>query len=77
MGKLRIPDRISELTDVALHFGLPGIGRASFYSTSAKSYSELRSSKDGSEDETTDIGYESSWSEIFRATNGVTYIKRQ
>jgi hypothetical protein len=62
------------LTSILTHSGLyshmPAYGRMSFIQWPSKKYASLSSAQEANTDEEADMGYESSWSEIFRSTRG-------
>lgn len=60
----------SFLTDSGLYSNMPVYGRMSFIQWPAKKYASLSSAQQTHADEEEDMGYESSWSEIFRSTRG-------
>ena len=60
----------SILTDSGLYSYMPVYGRMSFIQWPAKKYASLSSAQEAHADEEEDMGYESSWSEIFRSTRG-------
>lgn len=60
----------SILTDTGLNSNITVYQRMSFMQWPVKRYAALSSAQEGNADEDADMGYESSWSEIFRSTRG-------
>ena len=60
----------SFLTHSGLYSNMPVYGRMSFIQWPAKKYASLSSAQETHSDDEEDMGYESSWSEIFRSTRG-------
>ena len=65
MDKAKIQFLVSILMDSGLYLSMPVNERMSLLSRLAKSYPSLFSVEECNNDDDTDIGYESSWSEIF------------
>jgi len=70
MNKSKKQFLTSILTDSGLYSNMPVYARMSFIHWPAKRYASLSSAQKDNTDEEADMGYESSWSEIFRSTRG-------